>query len=58
LWLTPTDEQQGMIERRFSVSSFPTYILMDKTGAIVNMKASRPEQKEQLVAEITKLLND
>lgn len=53
-----TEEQQGMIERRFSVNAFPTYILMDKTGAIVNMKASRPEQKEQLVAEITKLLND
>lgn len=52
-----TDEQQRMIERRFSVNSFPTYILMDKMGRIVNMKASRPEQKDQLVQEITNLLN-
>lgn len=52
-----TDQQQAMIERRFSVNSFPTYILMDKMGRIVNMKASRPEQKDQLVQEITNLLN-
>ena len=51
------NEQQAMIERRFSIRSFPTYILMDKKGNIVNMKAPRPQQKEQLVNEITKFLN-
>lgn len=51
------DAQQAMIERRMTVRSFPTYILMDKLGNIVNMKAPRPSQKDQLVKEITKLLN-
>lgn len=50
------DAQQAMIERRLSVRSFPTYILMDKKGNIVNMHAPRPQEKEQLVNEITKLL--
>ena len=51
------EAQQAMIERRMSVRGFPTYILMDKLGNIVNMKAPRPSQKDQLVKEITKLLN-
>ncbi len=51
-----TDEQQAMIERRLSIRAFPTFILMDKEGKIVNMKASRPEQKHMLIEEINKLL--
>ncbi|MFV0590268.1 MAG: TlpA family protein disulfide reductase [Draconibacterium sp.] len=51
-------EQQAMIERRLSIRAFPTYILMDAEGNIVNMKAPRPEQKRALVTEITKLLNE
>ena len=50
------EQQQSMLERRLSVSSFPTYMLMDTEGNIVNMKAPRPEQKEQLVKEISQLL--
>ena len=52
-----TGEQQAMIERRLSVSGFPTYILMDKMGKVVNMNAPRPEEKVKLVQEITNLLN-
>ena len=48
--------QQSMLERRLSVSSFPTYMLMDTEGNIVTMKAPRPQQKEQLVKEINQLL--
>jgi thiol-disulfide isomerase/thioredoxin len=51
------NEQQGMIERRISINSFPTFILMDKDGTIVNMKAPRPSDKNKLVGEINKLLN-
>ncbi len=51
-----TNEQQAMIERRLSIRAFPTFILMDKEGKIVNMKASRPEQKDMLIEEINKLL--
>ncbi|WP_167612616.1 TlpA family protein disulfide reductase [Maribellus sediminis] len=50
------EQQQSMLERRLSVNSFPTYILMDTEGNIVNMKAPRPQQKEQLVKEISQLL--
>lgn len=50
-------EQQAMIERRLSIRAFPTYILIDKEGNVVNMSAPRPEQKAELVKEITKLLN-
>jgi len=50
------DKQQAMIERRLSIRSYPTYILMDKAGNIVNMKAPRPQLKEELIEEINKLL--
>ena len=50
--------QQSMLERRLSIRAFPTYILMDKEGNVVNMSAPRPEQKGELVKEITKLLNE
>ena len=52
------DAQQSMLERRLSIRAFPTYILMDKEGNVVNMSAPRPEQKGELVKEITKLLNE
>ncbi|KOH46124.1 TlpA family protein disulfide reductase [Sunxiuqinia dokdonensis] len=50
-------EQQAMIERRLSVRSFPTYMLIDKEGNIVNMSAPRPQDKKALVSAVTNLLN-
>lgn len=50
------NKQQRMLERRLSIQSFPSYILIDKEGNIENMDAPRPQQKEQLVEEISKLL--
>jgi thiol-disulfide isomerase/thioredoxin len=50
------EEQQAMIERRLSIKHYPTFILMDKEGNIVNMEAPRPQQKDQLVKEINKLI--
>ncbi|MBT2589389.1 hypothetical protein J7E50_04115 [Pedobacter sp. ISL-68] len=45
-----------MIETRFSINSFPTYILIDKEGNVNTMKAPRPSDKEQLVAAVNTLL--
>lgn len=50
------DEQQNMVERKFGVNSFPTYLLFDKDGKLVNNDAPRPEMKEALVSAINKLL--
>jgi len=48
--------QQNMIERRFSINSFPTYILIDKEGNVNTMKAPRPSDKDQLVVAVNNLL--
>jgi len=42
-------EQQAMIERRFGVISFPTYMLVDKKGNIVDTHPPLPSQKEATV---------
>jgi thiol-disulfide isomerase/thioredoxin len=51
-------EQQAMIERKFSVNSFPTYILIGKDGSLVVDNAPRPEMKSELIGVINKLLMD
>ena len=43
------DEQQSMLERRFGVNSFPTYMLVDRNGNVVDTKPPRPSQKESTV---------
>ena len=50
------DKQQGMIERMFSVKSFPTYMLIDKEGHIVNSSAIHPMQTEEAANQILELL--
>lgn len=51
------EEQQQMLERLLGVSSFPTFMLLDKQGEIVNPHAPRPMEKEQLLREIQVLLD-
>ncbi len=48
------DDQQAMLERRLGVNSFPTYMIMDKTGKIVDMNPPMPMQVDQLVEELNK----
>jgi len=48
------DEQQAMIERRFGVNSFPTYLIVDKNGNVVDTDPPRPSQTEKTVG----FLND
>ena len=49
--------QQSMIEQKFSINSFPTYMIIDKDGKVVNGKAPSPREKDKLVADIRSLLN-
>lgn len=50
--------QQELIERALSVGSFPTFMLVDKAGRLVNTHAPKPEEKEALLREITRLLEE
>ncbi len=47
-------EQQTMIEQRFGVNAFPTYMIVDRNGNIVNTDPPSPSQKQATVS----FLND
>ncbi|MDD4821784.1 MAG: TlpA disulfide reductase family protein [Bacteroidales bacterium] len=42
-------QQQDLIERRFNIRSFPTYLLIDREGNVVDTKPPRPSQKQKMV---------
>jgi hypothetical protein len=48
--------QQALLERNLAVNSWPTYMLIDKSGNIVNSKAPSPREKDKLIYEINQLL--
>jgi thiol-disulfide isomerase/thioredoxin len=50
------EKQEEIIERLFSVNSFPTYLLVNKEGKVVNTKAASPIQGETVVQQISELL--
>ena len=50
------EKQEEIIERLFSVNSFPTYLLINKEGKVVNTKAARPMLGETAVQQISELL--
>ena len=47
------ENQQAMLERRLGINSFPTYMIMDKTGKIVDMNPPSPKQTRQLIDELS-----
>jgi thiol-disulfide isomerase/thioredoxin len=49
-------EQQSLIERRLAIKGFPTYLLIDKEGNIVNSTPPRPSQRDELVTAVNALL--
>lgn len=49
-------QQQTLLEKKFSVRAFPTYILINQDGKIVSMKPPRPSQKEELIKELNRFL--
>lgn len=50
------DEQQAMLERKLGVTTFPTYMLVNKEGVIVNRKASSPTNFDYTASTIKDLL--
>jgi len=50
------EKQEEIIERLFSVNSFPTYLLINKEGKVVNTKAAPPMGGETAVEQISELL--
>ena len=49
------DVQQGMIERKLSVTSFPTYMLIDRNGKVVNTNAEQPRNPDGVMRQIKEL---
>lgn len=52
------DEQQHSLKELLNINSFPTYLLFDKEGRLVSRTAPRPQQKDMLLNEIQKLLDE
>lgn len=52
------EEQQALLEQLLNIHNFPTFMLLDKEGNIVNPEAERPERKAELVKQIRKLLKN
>lgn len=46
------DDQEALIERYLGVRAFPTYILLDPQGHIIDRNAPAPKDKEQLIKSI------
>lgn len=51
----PSDQQQ-MLERKFGINSFPTYMIFNKEGELMNSKAMRLSMGIQTINEIEKYL--
>jgi len=50
------DRQQANLEKFMSIYSFPTYMLIDKEGNIVNRSAPSPRDRKSLVNQLNDLL--
>lgn len=51
------DEQHRSLKELLNVNSFPTYLLFDKNGKLVNRTPPQPQQKDLLLNEIQKYLD-
>lgn len=50
------DNQEKLIELMFSVNKFPTYLLINKSGEVVNIDAASPIKGETAIKQIMELL--
>ena len=50
------DNQEKLIEQLFSVNKYPTYLLINKGGEVVNINAASPMQGDVVIKQITELL--
>ena len=51
------DEQHRSLKELLNIKSFPTYLLFDKNGKLVNRTPPQPQQKDLLLNEIQKYLD-
>lgn len=51
------DAQQRRINQRLNVTGYPTYLLIDRNGKIVNGNAPSPQNPTFLIEEINKILH-
>lgn len=51
-----SEKQEEIIERLFTVKKFPTYLLVNKEGKVVNTDAASPMRGEIAVQQISELL--
>jgi len=51
-----SNEEYYLLSELYNVKGFPTYVLIDKKGKVVNYEAPRPSSKSQIIDEINKLL--
>jgi len=52
-----SNEEYYLLSELYNVKGFPTYVLIDKKGQVVNFEAPRPSSKRLIIDEIDKLLN-
>ncbi len=52
-----THEEGIQLKNQFQIAGIPHYVLVNKQGEVTNSNAPRPMQKEEVLAEMTKLLN-
>lgn len=50
------DDASAIIMSACELYGFPTYMLFDRSGRLVNQQAPRPSEKEELTAQIKALL--
>jgi thiol-disulfide isomerase/thioredoxin len=51
-----TDQQYNDMISKFEIKGIPHFVIVDKTGKVVDSNAPRPIQKEELVRELNKYL--
>ena len=51
------DEQQQILNAYLKINSYPTYLIIDKEGDIVDMDAPRPSMTKNLVAALNKWID-
>lgn len=51
-----SDDQYNLLSGEFGITGIPHYVLIDRKGNIVSKSAPRPSQKDQIKAEIDRLL--
>lgn len=52
----PSDVQKADINNKYQVAGIPRYMLVDKTGVVVNTDASRPSSGQVIATNISDLL--